>query len=121
MNGRGSYVQIVLALDDVTVENGPLRFLPGSGRLGHRPVAAPGDLPPELSGARAVEPTMPAGSALLFGPYVWHGSLPNRSLRPRRVLINGYAYPGANARVYPGCGRGRRLRAPEIEPRRASG
>ena len=29
----------------------------------------------------------------------------------RRVLINGYAYPGANGRIYPGEGAGRTLTA----------
>jgi hypothetical protein len=47
---------------------------------------------------------------LFFGPYAIHGSTPNESAVPRRVLINGYAYPGANGRVYPGEGSGRTLR-----------
>jgi hypothetical protein len=38
-----------------------------------------------------------------------HGSTANHSALPRRVLINGYACPGANGRVYPGAGSGRRL------------
>ena len=53
---------------------------------------------------------MRAGSVLVFGPYAIHRSLPNRSAVPRRVFINGYASPGANARVYPGEGAGRTLR-----------
>jgi hypothetical protein len=52
---------------------------------------------------------MAAGGVLLFGPYTFHRSLPNRSSRPRRVFINGYAAPGANRRVYPGEGAGRLL------------
>jgi hypothetical protein len=46
---------------------------------------------------------------LFFGPYAVHGSTSNESKYSRRVLINGYAYPGANGRVYPGEGSGRRL------------
>jgi ectoine hydroxylase-related dioxygenase (phytanoyl-CoA dioxygenase family) len=65
---------------------------------------------------------MSAGSVLLFGPYSVHGSQPNTSARPRRTFINGYAYPGANARIYPGEGAGRLLscetgRADERESR----
>jgi hypothetical protein len=52
---------------------------------------------------------MRAGSVLVFGPFTVHRSLPNRSRTPRRIFINGYAYPGANARVYPGDGAGRTL------------
>ena len=115
VNGRGSYVQTVLAVDDVTAENGPIELIPGSCRVGHLGLR-PGDpLPEQVSDiARPVAPTMRAGSVMLFGPYTFHASRPNRSTRPRRVLINGYAYPGANLRVYPGSGTGvtRRVPAP---------
>ena len=117
VNGRGSYVQTVIAIDDVTPENGPLRFLPGSARLGHLGLAPDGSLPEvadELG--EPIAPTMKAGSLVMFGPYTLHASSPNRSTAARRILINGYAYPGANSRVYPGCGTGRRLRAPRAEP-----
>jgi hypothetical protein len=52
------------------------------------------------------------GDTLFFGPYTAHASFENRSDRYRRILINGYACPGANHRVYPGKGAGRRLTAP---------
>ena len=60
--------------------------------------------------------TMRAGSVLLFGPYSVHGSQPNTSPRPRRTFINGFAYPGANARIYPGEGAGRLLRCETDRP-----
>ena len=111
VNGRGSYVQTVVAIDDVTEENGPLTFIPGSCRQGHLNLRPDGFLPDSLISSRAVTPTMTAGSVLLFGPYTIHCSKPNRSSRPRRVFINGYAYPGANTRLYPGRGAGRLVRA----------
>ena len=117
VNGRGSYVQIIIALDDVTEENGPLEFIPGSCRRGHLGLKE-GELPTDIDPATAVAATMRAGSLLVFGPYAIHRSLPNRSRVPRRVFINGYAYPGANARVYPGEGAGRTLR---YEPIRLAG
>lgn len=110
VNGRGSYVQTVLAIDDVTAENGPLELIPGSCKLGH--VGLPeGQLPPGLDPRTAHAATMEAGSVLLFGPFTFHRSLPNDSDRPRRVFINGFASPGANFRVYPGRGAGRLVRA----------
>jgi len=109
VNGRGSYVQTVLALDDVGPDNGPLRFLPGSHRRGHLDLPRDGRLPPDLAAIEPVEATMPAGSVAFFGPYVVHGSTANASSRPRRALLNGYAFPGANRRVYPGRGAGRRV------------
>ena len=113
INGRGSYVQTVTAIDDVTLDNGPLRFVRDSAQLGHVTLPAGGDaeLPSQLIDPEKIEtPTMKAGDVLMFGPYVFHSSEPNRSSRPRRVFINGFAYPGANSRVYPGTGSGRLLR-----------
>jgi hypothetical protein len=64
---------------------------------------------PDIDISAAVTITGKSGSVLLFGPYAVHGSTANTSSQPRRVLINGYAYPGANGRVYPGEGSGRVL------------
>ena len=47
---------------------------------------------------------------VMFGPYTVHCSQPNVSEHPRRVFINGFAYPGANTRLYPGRGAGRLVR-----------
>ncbi|MBX3230626.1 MAG: phytanoyl-CoA dioxygenase family protein [Labilithrix sp.] len=104
VNGRGSFVQTILLVDDMTEENGPLEFLPrdaaaldASGRL-----VKDGGV--RVDASRAVSVTGRAGDVLLFGPYAVHGSTPNHSSSPRRVLINGYAAPGANKRYYPGRG-----------------
>jgi ectoine hydroxylase-related dioxygenase (phytanoyl-CoA dioxygenase family) len=115
VNGRGSYVQTVAAIDDVTMENGPLQLIPGSCTRGHvEPVAGQaGTLPDTLDPRTAISVTMTAGSVVLFGPYTFHRSQPNRSRRARRVFINGFAYPGANSRIYPGEGAGRLVRSPE--------
>ena len=109
VNGRGSYVQTLTALDDIGEDNGPLLFIPGSHSRGHLEIPPDGSLPSWLDPAAAVPATMRAGSVLLFGPYSVHGSQANASPRPRRTFINGFAYPGANARTYPGEGAGRLL------------
>jgi ectoine hydroxylase-related dioxygenase (phytanoyl-CoA dioxygenase family) len=112
VNGRGSFVQTVTAIDPVVPENGPLEWIPKSCRLGHVDAQGRGEriareLIRETPGRMAL---MQPGDVAFFGPYTFHRSRPNLSAGPRRVLINGYAYPGANSRVYPGCGRGRELR-----------
>ena len=117
VTGRGSFVQTILLVDDMTEENGALEFLPkdavaldGAGRL----VKDGG--PVRVDASRAVSITGRAGDVLIFGPYAVHGSTPNLSDKPRRVLINGYAAPGANKRVYPGRGACRVLPArPALE------
>ena len=114
VNGRGSFVQTILLVDDMTEENGALEFLPAdavaldaSGRLAKEGGSV------RVDASRAVAVTGRAGDVLLFGPYAVHGSTPNQSDKPRRVLINGYAAPGANKRVYPGRGACRVLPARE--------
>ena len=107
VNGCGSYVQTATAIDTVTDDNGPIEFIPGSCRLGHVRVTREGSLPPGLDAGTAVAATMEAGSVVLFGPYSYHRSRPNFSSSPRRLFVNGFAYPGANTRVYPGKGAGR--------------
>jgi ectoine hydroxylase-related dioxygenase (phytanoyl-CoA dioxygenase family) len=110
--GRSSYVQTILLVDDMTTENGPLEFLPTeavsldpTGRLFKDGGG------PRLDASRAVSITGRAGDVLVFGPYAVHGSSPNLSSKPRRVLINGYAAPGVNGRFYPGRGACRVLPA----------
>jgi ectoine hydroxylase-related dioxygenase (phytanoyl-CoA dioxygenase family) len=115
VNGRGSFVQTMVAVDDVTCDNGPLRFLPGSQSRGHLDLPPDGRLPADIDPGASVAAVMEAGSVLVFGPYVIHGSEPNLSHRPRRVLLNGFAFPGANSRIYPGDGAGRLVEAPPGE------
>ena len=116
VNGRGSFVQTIIALDEMTPDSGPLKFMPGSAKWGRVELADEA----EHDGAVAITPapfrekdvvTIAArpGDALFFGPYTAHASFENTSDRYRRILINGYACPGANRRVYPGDGAGRRL------------
>jgi ectoine hydroxylase-related dioxygenase (phytanoyl-CoA dioxygenase family) len=59
-----------------------------------------------VDAARAVEALLDPGDVVLFGPFVIHGSSPNTSDGPRRLFLQGYALPGANHRLYPGCGLG---------------
>jgi ectoine hydroxylase-related dioxygenase (phytanoyl-CoA dioxygenase family) len=107
LNGRGSYVQTATALDEVTADSGPIEFIPDTPRLGHLDLSADGLLPPSVDPSQAVAPLPRPGDVIVFGPFTIHRSLPNRSSHPRRTFINGFAFPGANSRVYPGKGAGR--------------
>jgi ectoine hydroxylase-related dioxygenase (phytanoyl-CoA dioxygenase family) len=103
VDGRGSYVQAVVAIDDSTPDNGPLVFYPRSGRRGHLDPAAVRRRYKNRPGFPAL---LKAGSAAFFGPYVVHRSAENRGGAPRRIAINGFALPGANSRPYFGSGTG---------------
>ena len=116
VNGRGSFVQTIIVLDEMTPDSGPIAFLPGSSNWGRLDF---GDRNPDqptnaarFSEDNAVTILAQPGDTLFFGPYTVHASFENTSERYRRILINGYASPGANHREYPGDGAGRRLTAP---------
>jgi ectoine hydroxylase-related dioxygenase (phytanoyl-CoA dioxygenase family) len=123
VNGKGSYVQTLTTLDPMTKDNGPVYFVPSSQKMGRLDFSTPdynsstvvsaAHHDEDIQGfdpSTAVPGLAPAGGLIVFGPYTIHGSFPNVSGQPRFSLINGYAYPGANSRVYPGEGSGRRLK-----------
>ena len=116
VNGRNSYVQTALCVDDMNIENGPLMLLKGSGKWGRIDFGQfdynddyNSRLPVCFEEKNIVTVTARAGSVLFFGPYTVHASFENTSNSSRRVLINGYAYPGANHFKYPGESSGRAL------------
>ena len=116
INGRGSFVQTLIVMDDMTPESGPLKFIPRSANWGNLGLDEASYDSNEVNDARlpfdpgtAVTIEAMAGDTIFFGPYSVHASFENTSNQYRRVFINGYAYPGANNRIYPGEGAGRLL------------
>jgi ectoine hydroxylase-related dioxygenase (phytanoyl-CoA dioxygenase family) len=98
-----------IAIDDVTDENGPLNVLPGShkgpifdhhyeGRFG-------GGIDPDTPGidfSSAAPMKGPAGTVTFHHVRAVHGSAPNLSTRPRRMIFANYAAVDAWPLV--GCG-----------------
>lgn len=117
VNGRGSYVQTALCVDDMTTDNGPLLLVKGSAKWGRIDLGehdydkdCESHLPDRFDEKNVVTVTAQAGTVLLFGPYTVHASFENTSKTLRRLFINGYANPGANHFKYPGEDSGRTLR-----------
>jgi ectoine hydroxylase-related dioxygenase (phytanoyl-CoA dioxygenase family) len=82
---RGSWVCNALwMLDDVSPDNGALRVVPGSHRVGRLPADALAD--PLASHPEQVVLTARAGDVLVLDAHVWHGGLANRTDRHRRAL-----------------------------------
>ncbi len=110
VNGRGSYVQTVTAIDEATKDNGPLMFIPSTTyEPGHLYLPYDKDMQTvsdKFDPADAVPALMQPGDVALFGPYTIHGSEINKSHTSRRVFINGFSYPDANKKQYPGDGAG---------------
>lgn len=74
----------LVALDDLTAENGATWLLPGSGP------EKPSD---EEFDKRAVQITAPVGSILLWDSRVWHRAGVNRSGQPRRIVTPIFTLP----------------------------
>lgn len=78
-----------LAVDEATVSNGCMNYLPGSHRLGlveHACIAGTPHLVPTTRSPVAEVPCpIPAGSAIFHHLLVLHGSKANRSPLPRRA------------------------------------
>ena len=92
---------VMVTLDDADASNGCFRLIPGSHRRGMLPgrqgegVLGPLFTHPDHFDERsAVEAVVPAGSLVFFSPHSVHGSLPNRSERPRRALVLTYQPAG---------------------------
>lgn len=91
-------VTALLMVDDVTLENGPLRVLPGSHRgaiheLWHGGVFT-GAVADAVAGdcdENAVTCTGPAGAVCLMHTRLLHGSSPNHSAMPRTLHISVYS------------------------------
>jgi ectoine hydroxylase-related dioxygenase (phytanoyl-CoA dioxygenase family) len=117
VNGTGSFVQTLIVIDRMTADSGPLQFIPGSSKWGRvnfgdhdydNPGYEVAD-PAQFRAEEAVTILAEPGDTLFFGPFTAHASFENTSQLYRRVFINGYAYPGANRRQYPGDGAGRTI------------
>lgn len=106
VHGNRSYVNIAIAVDPETTENGPLSVYAGSHTRGHLRVSSTAarqgqfdwDFPRHagLSEHRRVTPLLQPGDAIAFGMYVVHGSEANtHATQWRRAFINGFAWPSA--------------------------
>jgi ectoine hydroxylase-related dioxygenase (phytanoyl-CoA dioxygenase family) len=78
-----SMVAVRIHLDDCGSENGPLRVIPGSHRLGKLDAAA---IARVIESSPLVELALPRGAILLMRPLLLHASSPATTAAHRRVL-----------------------------------
>ncbi len=76
-------VTLRIQLDDCGADNGPLKVLPGTHRLGRIAAARIAPLRREIAEHICAAP---AGSALAFKPLLLHASSPAKTARHRRVV-----------------------------------
>jgi ectoine hydroxylase-related dioxygenase (phytanoyl-CoA dioxygenase family) len=100
-----------MALDDVTVANGCMSFLPGSHKLGPLDAVDLGNATPEgilklLPGgerghAAPVSVEMPAGSCTFHNGLTLHYAGPNLTDRPRRAMVTIFMPAGTTYKTHP--------------------
>lgn len=88
------------ALDDATIENGCMRYIPGSHQLGlveHRWIPdTPHQVPVGVDEGQAVAVPMQAGGVIIHHSLTLHCSGPNRTLHWRRPFICHYVRDDAD-------------------------
>jgi phytanoyl-CoA hydroxylase len=97
----GRYVDVLVHLDDTRHENGEIRFLAGSHKLGplnHITETPAGPCTPHLpTDLYRLEDTVPVparrGDVVCFSIYTIHGSYINTTPKPRRLVRVGYRDP----------------------------
>ena len=109
LNKKGSFVQVLTAIDPTPLESGPLMVMPGSHKedlqldtIEKEERLARVQQKYDLSKAEAL--LLEPGDTLFMHPLLLHFSGENTSQNPRRLFINGFSYPGANKKPYPGRG-----------------
>jgi ectoine hydroxylase-related dioxygenase (phytanoyl-CoA dioxygenase family) len=87
---RGYWVcNSVWMLDDFTLENGPIRLVPGSHRWRQLPQQVLAD--PRSQHPQEIRLTGSAGSVVVMNAHLWHGGTANHTDRPRTALHAFYA------------------------------
>lgn len=96
------YIDVLVHLDDTCHENGEIRFVEGSHKLGYMPhvtTDSQGEkCTPHLPFEQySLEDTVPvpakAGDVVCFNIFTIHGSYINQTDRPRRMVRVGYRHP----------------------------
>lgn len=86
---RGYWVaNSVWMLDDFTEDNGALRIVPGSHRLGKLPQDVLPD--PHARHPDEILVTGPAGTVVVMNAHMWHGGTANRTVGHRRAMHGFY-------------------------------
>lgn len=85
-------------LDDMTLDNGPTRVVPGSHRLEKR-------ISTVMKNSQEAHPdeiyiTAKAGSVIIINGHVWHGGTSNKSGDPRALIQSYFVHKAHHAQQY---------------------
>lgn len=85
-------------LDDMTENNGPTRFIPGTHKSGKLPAQEVDVMTPRLPNEERV--IAPAGSVIVLNSHVWHGGTQNHNGRSRRILQTYFVHKAHHPQQY---------------------
>jgi len=93
---ESSYLQTIIALDDITLENSPVEFIPGSHKHGIQDTYGGAQVTKMLryfkrQGLEGRKYTANKGDVMIWSVLTIHGSEPNESARTRTTFMNGFA------------------------------
>jgi ectoine hydroxylase-related dioxygenase (phytanoyl-CoA dioxygenase family) len=115
VNGKGSFVQVLIAIEPMTLDNGPIFMVPKSVKYGAiSQDVFQAKLTKILVKDKAIPLLLNPGDVALMHPYLIHGSFPNESEESRILFINGFSYPGANTKKYVDINNAERISLVEI-------
>jgi ectoine hydroxylase-related dioxygenase (phytanoyl-CoA dioxygenase family) len=96
---ENDYLQTIIAIDDIDLENGAIEFIESSHKMAR--IDVPDNLRvfnrKEWSGVKYVAPK---GSVMIWSVLIVHGSEPNLSKRDRMTYMNGFCRT-KSANTYP--------------------
>lgn len=96
---EGDYFQTIIAVDDITEENGAIEFIDGSHKTMRIP--APSNLRNfERGDLRGKKYTANKGDVLIWSVLSVHGSEPNESKKDRMTYMNGFCR-SKSTKTYP--------------------
>lgn len=93
---ESSYLQTIIAIDDITLENSPVEFIEGSQKWGEHDLTSKTGVNEMLRvfkrhGLEGKKYLCKAGDMVLWSVMTVHGSEPNNSDRTRMTYMNGFA------------------------------
>ena len=111
----GDYVLVFLAIDNHTLDNGPLNVYPGTHktRLDIKRYSSTEELPESIKSSQPIALNITAGTMVFIHPYLLHGSFINESDNLRKTLLYGFSIPGVNNCTYPGADSGKTIKFTE--------
>lgn len=91
-----SYLQTIIAVDDITLNNSPVEFVPGSHKTGEHKLYGSADVTNMLrkfkrQGLKGKKYTCKAGDVMVWSVLTVHGSEKNESKGNRMTYMNGFA------------------------------